>query len=155
MKGVVGIGELVTGSGEDVFKVLGVGSCVIVCLYDEEVKAGGMAHILLASSNGLPYKVSNPNKIGEFAIPALINELRTRYGAKKIVAKIVGGASLFQDSKLKIGYNNILGVKEILERYSIPVVGEDVGGNEGRKVKFYPGKGVVEVIRASGKEVVI
>lgn len=155
MSKIVGIGDMATGSGDDVLSVVGVGSCVIVCLYDNKVKAGGMVHILIASSDGLPYKPSNPSKIGEFAIPALIEELKRKYAVRNPVAKLVGGASLFQSSNLKIGYNNVVEVKKILEKYDIKVIAEEVGGNEGRKVKFYPGSGIVEVRTTSGREVVL
>ena len=52
MKQNVGIGEYRVARPPAVLVSLGLGSCVGVALYDPERKVGGLAHIMLPSSNG-------------------------------------------------------------------------------------------------------
>jgi len=132
----------------------GLGSCVVVTLYDTERKLGGLAHIMLPDSKNLngdhpPYKCANT------AIATLIKELRTmRATPRDMVAKLVGGAKMFLSSdglSPGIGEQNIISVKNILKRKRIPVIGENTGGNYGRSVEFYLDSGKV-MVRAIGKE---
>jgi chemotaxis protein CheD len=58
----------------------------------------------------------------------------------RIIAKIVGGACMFEssmfDSAMNIGRRNSEAVKEILSEEKIPIIGEDVGNNYGRTMQF-------------------
>jgi chemotaxis protein CheD len=132
----------------------GLGSCVVVTLYDTERKLGGLAHVMLPESKNLngyhpPYKYANT------AIATLIKELRTmRASPRGMVAKLVGGAKMFSSSDdlgPSIGEQNITSVKCILKQKLIPVTGENTGSNYGRSVEFYLDSGRV-VVRAIGRE---
>jgi chemotaxis protein CheD len=131
----------VDGSPAAISTVLG--SCVAVCLYDPFHSIGGMNHYLLPYWNG--NGLQSP-KYGNIAIPKLIRALTDR-GAKigSIEAKIFGGASMKMagsDSML-IGEKNILVAREVLQEYRIPIVAEDVGGQNGRKIQFNLDRGKV------------
>jgi two-component system chemotaxis response regulator CheB len=88
-------------------------------------------------------------RYGDLAIPSLIDELCRMTGASpsQLVAKITGGAAETsgQPSSLQAGPLNIEVAKSLLARHRIPIVGEDVGGSEGRKVLFHTDTGKLMV----------
>ena len=132
----------------------GLGSCVVVTLYDTKQKLGGLAHIMLPDSISL--NGSHPTyKCADTAIATLIKELRSmRATPRDMVAKLVGGAKMFlssDDSSPSIGEQNIVSIKRILRQKRIPLTGENTGGNYGRSVEFYLDSGKV-MVRAIGRE---
>ncbi len=137
------IGELAVSKDKVLTTI--VGSCIALCLYDEKSKVIGMAHIMLPnSSNGNNSGNGNLKaKYADQAIKNLLQEL-ARYDAdtSSIKAKIVGGASVFanenDEDMFNIGRKNVERVKELLSKYKIKVVAEDIGGRNGRYVAFYP-----------------
>jgi len=80
---------------------------------------------------------SNPMKFADSAIPILIDKMY-KQGCKKqnIIAKIAGGASMFNFSDKSIisdiGKRNSEAVKKVLKDLSIPIIAEDTGGDKGR-----------------------
>lgn len=113
-----------------------LGSCVAVCLYDRKSGIGGMNHYLLPFWNG--NSLQSP-KFGNIAIPKLIESMLERgVNIKNMEAKIFGGASMniSASSNMMIGEKNILVAREILQEYRIPIVAEDVGRENGRKIQF-------------------
>jgi len=137
-----------------VISCLGVGSCVVVALYDAKLRLGGLAHVMLPYSNNLNSH-HPPYQCADTAIATLIKELRTmRASPRDMVAKLVGGAKMFlsgDDFSPGIGEQNIASVKHILEQKQIPVIGENTGGNYGRSVEFYLDSGKV-MVKAIGRE---
>ena len=132
----------------------GLGSCVVVTLYDAKQKLGGLAHIMLPHSNSLNGYYP-PYQCADTAITTLIKELRSmRASPRDMVAKLVGGAKMFlssDDFNPGIGEQNITSVKNILEQKRIPLIAENTGGNYGRNVEFYLDSGRV-MIKAIGRE---
>lgn len=120
-----------------------LGSCVAVCLYDSKLGIGGMNHYLLPFWNG--NGLQSP-KFGNISIPKMI-ELMMAKGStpKTLEAKIFGGASMRISSSeaMMIGEKNVLVAHEILNEYRIPIVAEDVGGQNGRKIQFNLERGKV------------
>ncbi len=142
----VGMAECaVSNDPEEVLCILGLGSCIGLCLYDELRGIGGMVHILL------PEQVSgqsNPFKFADTAVPALLRELeKLGVRRKNLLAKISGGAKMFagSDSLFDIGQRNAEAVKRALKDLEIPLRGEDVGGNRGRSIFFYVENGKLEI----------
>ncbi len=128
----VGIGEVQVKQGDEVLVAYGVGSCVVIILYDEEKRIGGLAHCLLPSGN------RNSLKYPKGAIEEMIRQMSV-LGVKKnsIVAKIVGGATMFNGfERHAIGRRNIKRAREELDKRDIPVIAEDVFGTWGRSVFF-------------------
>ena len=132
----------------------GLGSCVVLTLYDTERKLGGLAHIMLPDSGSLN-GYHPPYQCADTAIATLIKELQTmRASPRHMVAKLVGGAKMFlssDDFGPGIGGQNIISIKCILKRRRIPVIAENTGGNYGRNVEFYLDSGKV-MVRAIGRE---
>ena len=136
----VGIADLNVAYSPDKLITVGLGSCVGIAIYDKEVGLGGLAHIMLPDSSQFN-KVTNEMKFADLAIPILVNDM-IKKGAKlkNMKAKIAGGASMFNFSDksiiMDIGKRNGVAVKNALKILSIPIVGEDIGGNKGRTLIF-------------------
>jgi chemotaxis protein CheD len=68
-------------------------------------------------------------------------------GAKRkdMEAKLIGGANMFPSLDSDIGRDNILSAKKKLKKERIQIVGESVGGSQGKSVEFCPATGIVTV----------
>ncbi len=155
----VNMGQMSVLSGSGVLTTVGLGSCVGVSLYDSIAKVGGLAHVFLAKSRNVSDQENTPGKYADTAIPALI-ELTIQAGGKRqnLVAKVAGGAHLFSGTiseNFSIGAKNIDAVIEQLNKLNIPIVGKDVGGKKGRKMRFFidSGKVMVTTIGQEPKEI--
>ncbi|UCG78639.1 MAG: chemotaxis protein CheD [Nitrospirota bacterium] len=138
--GVIFVGE----GAYDVTTILG--SCVSVCLYDKVLKVGGINHYLLPLWNG--DGLESP-RYGNVAITKLIKKMESAGSSKKnMIAKVFGGASVINNGGnglMNIGERNIEIAKEILKKERLRIVGEDVGGDLGRKLIFDTYEGSVLV----------
>lgn len=117
-----------------------LGSCIAVCMFEPYAMVGGMNHFLLP---GNTTSMSGDTKYGVYAMELLINGL-LKLGADRfrLEAKIFGGSEI-SASRYKIGLNNQIFAKEFLERESIPIVAENLGGAFARKIQFIPTTGKV------------
>jgi chemotaxis protein CheD len=117
-----------------------------------------MAHVLLPSKR-LSQDQDNPAKSPETAVPFLISRL-VAIGAERqrLVAKLAGGASMFAQlmtpGTIQMGERNIAASRAALREAAIPVIGEAVGGERGRSVRFHPSDGRVESRTVGGDEIV-
>jgi len=140
----VKMAEYAISSSPDVLITIGLGSCVGIALYDNRTKIGGLVHIMLPQNK----KNLKPAKYADTGIPYMIEKMEEN-GAKKrrMIAKIAGGAQMFsmggEGSGLKVGERNVIKVKEVLKEENIDIIGEDVGKNYGRTMKFYTDSGKV------------
>ena len=113
-----------------------LGSCVGVALYDPGTRTGGLAHVMLPRNAG---REGDHSRYADTAVPALVEAL-TRAGAcrSRLGAKIAGGASVMFHKELnpfgRIAQDNIELVRKALREADIPLLGEDVGGQVGRKM---------------------
>ncbi|MCY6959534.1 chemotaxis protein CheD [Clostridium brassicae] len=152
----VGIADLNTALPPKKLITVGLGSCIGIALYDKHKKIGGLAHIMLPDSSQFT-KVNNPMKFADLAIPLLIEEMEKKGAVKRsIVAKIAGGASMFNFSDksmiMDIGNRNGNSVKKVLKELSIPLLSESIGGNKGRTMIFNTLDGMVQ-IKTVGMEI--
>ncbi len=144
----VGIGEFVITDGNRPLSIHGLGSCVGVMLYEKELRIAALAHILLPESNDSERLALFPGKYVTSALDAIIEEILDRGGGKNnIIAKIAGGAHMFNFSspqiRITIGDKNITAVREKLGQLGIELFGEDVGGSHGRSMIVDPSTGAV------------
>jgi len=135
------------------FESWGIGSCVVICMYDEKTKNGGLAHVMLPGDSedsdedeALIRKTDRPSdyKEGRYSdsgIDALLEKMEA-LGSKKqnLKATLVGGAEMFEkigvENVANIGKRNIESVKNKLKTEGITIIKEDLGGNKGRSVSF-------------------
>ena len=147
---VVGISDYKMARNPNVFVTYALGSCVGICLYDKQLKVGGLSHIMLPESSMFTKSEINRMKFADTAIVDLVQEL-VKLGAlrSRLIAKIAGGAQMFevqQGSMIgTIGDRNITSVKQTLHSLKIPIIAEDTGLNYGRTVYFDLDTGIMKV----------
>lgn len=132
-----------------------LGSCVAACIHDPMRGIGGMNHFLLPEagpSEDPSAVVSNGARYGAFAMESLINALLSRGAARqRLQVKLFGGARVL--ARLSdVGERNIVFVRRYVALEGLTVVGEDLGGEQPRKILMYPATGRVLVRRLPGLE---
>ncbi len=121
-----------------------LGSCIAACLYDPVFGIGGMNHFMLpeGADPGNP----TSTRYGVNAMELLISNLM-KLGAdrRRFQAKIFGGGHVLniRESLDGVPQQNIDFVKRFLETEQIPVIREDVGGYQPRRVLFHTHTGKV------------
>lgn len=154
--------ELFVGHSPQVIETGGVGSCVVVCLYDPKNHIGGMAHLSLPGEEQAfaqpALVIGDSGVVGQekkaryavTGIRALLEEMK-KNGAEKseIVAKIVGGSEMFKSLSKRegIGKRITQSVRETLRLHKIEIDSQDIGGSIGRNVKFDLANGGVEITK--------
>jgi chemotaxis receptor (MCP) glutamine deamidase CheD len=120
-----------------------LGSCIAACLYDPVAGVGGMNHFMLPEGDN----PDNPTsaRYGVHAMELLIREVM-RFGGdrRRFQAKIFGGGHVLNIRKTLDGISrrNIEFVHRFLDTERIPVMGEDIGGFQARRVLFQPHNGL-------------
>ena len=152
----VGMADLKVGRAPDTLTTLGLGSCIGLTLYDPVSKIGGLVHYMLPDSAKLKNN-TNIAKFGDTGIRELLKQvLASGANQRRLVAKIAGGACMFEMSGLSsvgnVGARNAEAAKEILKELKIPLVAEDTGLNYGRTVELKCETGEY-VIKAVGKQI--
>ena len=147
------------GQAGDLLVTLGLGSCVAIVLHDRQARVGGLAHVLLPDPT-LARDRENLAKFAATAVPMLADELAA-LGARaaRLEARIVGGAKMFATlmvpGSLNMGERNIRATREALAKAGIPLLGEAVGGDFGRSVRFNVGEGSTLVSSVGRPDVVL
>ncbi len=151
------IAELFVGNQEYLITTNGVGSCIVIVLYDKLMRIGGMAHTILPKRRQQDdvdvYQHDREGRVFvkyvDQAIEVLLDEMEV-LGAtpEHIVAKLVGGAHMFtllSGDNHGVGWENTQIAREELLRKGIPIETEVVGGAVGRNVRFDCSTGIVEI----------
>lgn len=152
----VGMADLNICKSPDVITTLGLGSCIGLTLYDPVTKIGGMVHYMLPDST----QVRNNENIAKFAdtgIDELLKKVIAAGASKqRLVAKIAGGAKMFETTGVSaignIGARNAEAAKQILKQNGIRLIAEDTGLNYGRTVELHCETGEFH-IKAVGRPV--
>ncbi len=170
----VHMGDIAVIDGPHNLITSGVGSCLVVTLYDPKLQIGALAHTMLplspmqstehdtrlsgSLSSEAPFgrqtcivaeqvsaKVED-TKYVDVAIDQMLKRMESK-GAKRkdLEAKLIGGSNMFPSFNSDIGKDNVLRARDKLKTEGIRIVGECVGGSQGRSVEFSPTTGVVTV----------
>jgi chemotaxis protein CheD len=114
-----------------------LGSCVAACLYDPEARVGGLNHFLLPEGReNLLYD--------NHAMEVLLNAILARGGHRFGVARMVAQAT---SPIVNVGQRNIEFVRLYLRKEEFPLLAEDVGGMEARRIWMHAVTGRVWVER--------
>ena len=112
-----------------------LGSCVATCLWDSVAGVGGMNHFLLP---GDVDSGSESLKYGVNAMELLVNGLLQRGALRsRIQGKLFGGAHVIRNFS-DIGAKNAAFALKFLQLEAIPCVGQSLGGDQARRVRFWP-----------------
>lgn len=152
----VGMADLKTAKAPNTLTTLGLGSCIGLTLYDPVTKIGGLVHYMLPDSKKLKNN-TNIAKFGDTGIRELLRQiLALGANQRRLVAKIAGGACMFETSGLSsvgnVGARNAEEAKIILKELRIPLIAEDTGLNYGRTVELDCETGDFR-IKSVGKEI--
>lgn len=136
----VGMAEMRIARNPDILAAYGIGSCVIVAMYDPRTKIGGVAHIMLPDSTGIAQERINPRKFADTAVPLLFQTL-SHAGCFKssIISKVIGGAEMFppvENFSNNIGTLNTSSAIQALEKLRVPILAQDIGGRSGRSLEM-------------------
>ncbi|MBE9536926.1 MAG: chemotaxis protein CheD [Proteobacteria bacterium] len=137
----VKIADYKMSSAPDILVSHGLGSCVGISLYDLETKIGALAHILLPSTTSFKDN-EHDGKYADRAVKTMFQAMIAKGCTKeKIVAKVTGGAAMFQNNfnvngQKLVGERNVEAVIEELELLCIEMVASDTGGNHGRTIEL-------------------
>ncbi|MBR4223287.1 MAG: chemotaxis protein CheD [Oscillospiraceae bacterium] len=137
----------VRGDTGEVIVTYALGSCVGICLYDEQTRIAGMVHVMLPWSKDA-MNDNNKRRYADTGITELIGIMVSKGAMKsRIVAKIAGGAQMFGSASgtFNIGERNIEAVEHVLAAYKIPVIARDVGGSCARTLFLHSDTGMAEV----------
>ena len=154
----VNMGDIAVVKGEDNLTASGIGSCLVITLYDAKQRIGSLAHSMLyahrlsAEARDLKdeRRKVNPEspdtKYADIAIDEMLKRVLA-LGAKKedIVAKLTGGANMFSAFKSDIGKESVESSRIKLKKEGITIVGECVGGSQGRSIEFSVATGIVTI----------
>lgn len=139
----IGIGELSVLRKTGVLRTL-LGSCIGLVLHDRQRCIGGLAHIVLPSSNG---SLQPLGKYADTAVPELVRLIEHEGGkSRDLTAKLAGGANMFATAKSNgIGEQNLAMVEKLLKEAGISVTGRHCGGQQGRRMAYDVQTGIVTV----------
>lgn len=153
----VGVAKFHVGRTPVRMMTMALGSCLGIVLFDASAKVGALAHVMHPRRARVKNN-ANRAKFVDTAIPLVVDRM-VECGARreKIVAKIFGGARMFESvvgvkGVLQIGDENITTAREQLGALGIPIVAERVGGTRGRTILFDVSNGSVRVTDVDGSE---
>lgn len=132
-------GEFAISPDPDVVLTTVLGSCVSACLHDPVRRVGGMNHFLLP--DGGARGDSGDLRFASAAMEQLVNAL-LKAGAERgrLRAKLFGGAR-FMPGLPDIGRRNAEAALAFLAGEAIPCTAMSIGGNGGRRIRFWPATG--------------
>ncbi|WP_163101528.1 chemotaxis protein CheD [Peribacillus alkalitolerans] len=139
----VGIADMNIVKSPHLIRTAGLGSCVGVVIYDSIKELAGMVHVMLPDSSMGKEGQINIAKYADTGVKELVKRLvLDGANSSSLKAKIAGGAQMFQfttgNDLMRIGPRNVEAVKDTLRILRIPLISEDVGGNNGRTIEFDP-----------------
>jgi len=146
----VGMADLQVIAEAGSLRTTGLGSCVGITLHDPKMHIAGMAHVMLPASDIVRDGPLNPAKYADTAIPLLVEQmLDLGAQSRRLQAKMAGGAQMFAftgtNETMRIGWRNVETCKAILQRFSIPLIAEDTGGNFGRTIEICSVTGILMI----------
>jgi chemotaxis protein CheD len=141
----------VTRNEEAVSTVLG--SCVSACVRDPLLNVGGMNHFMLPEdasvghNNWLDPAVGLATRYGSYAMESLINDL-LKLGAvrERLEIKLFGGGRILE-GMTDVGGRNVNFIRNYIQIEGYRITAEDLGGQQPRKVVYFPASGRVRMRR--------
>ncbi|MEW6426696.1 MAG: chemotaxis protein CheD [Thermodesulfobacteriota bacterium] len=124
-----------------------LGSCVAVCLYDEQEEAGAMCHCIFPEKAEVV--VDRPDfSYVDVAVRHMAARLR-QGGAVDLRAKLFGGADVIEiyprQTNRTVGARNVAAARQALMQHGIALVAQRTGGLRGYRVAFLPHCGRVSL----------
>jgi len=123
-----------------------VGSCVALCIWDPIGRIGGVTHYILAQGDGVGQASC---RYGDVAVETLITKMVGLGSSPRMMqAHVFGGACMFEsfrNSEHPLGMMNVKVALEVLGKYGVKILTQQVGGAKGRKIVFQTSDGAFTV----------
>lgn len=128
-----------------------LGSCIAACIYDPVKGYGGMNHFMLPASRSQG-DMGRSLRYGLFAMEQLINELM-KHGSQRenMQVKLTGGGDMMRGFS-SIGQQNIDFINQYAVDEGLNVLASDLGGDQARRVAFFPTEGRMLVNKMDHRE---
>lgn len=142
----VGVGDFAVAEHPAILMTPALGSCIGVAVWDASRRRGGLAHVMLPSPSG--HSVDGKrDRFASIGIPRMIEEITDGSPMRRLVAKLVGGATMFKSEGAlgSVGDRNAEEVRRQLALLRIPILAEDTGGSHARTVELRLDTGIVVV----------
>ena len=156
----VNAGEIKCSNKPAVFHCVGIGSCVVLFMYELNTTIGGVAHMMLPQY-AATVSVADNRALYADTSPGILMEKLVARGANPslLKAKIIGGANLFgfagSPEMADLGKDNIHRLKKSLQANRIYLAAEALGGNAYKSARFSLMTGQVKITAEANKEIVI
>lgn len=132
-------GDVAISADPDVVFGTVLGSCISVCMFDPQAGVGGMNHFLLPGGE----HGDTALRFGANAMERLINGILKAGGRRSsLQCKAFGGATVLA-SMSDVGGENIEFVKDYLATERLTCTSYSLGGNQARRIRFWPCTGAV------------
>lgn len=137
----VPVGELRVASDNHIELWTVAASCVALILIDTVHHVIGMLHVVLPGRRSDLRKDDRHAYFADTGAPLLVDEMKKAGSDIHCLSAIlVGGGSLFRwQEGVDIGRENVAALKSYLETHDIPVIREETGGTDGRRVALRTG----------------
>jgi chemotaxis protein CheD len=142
-------GEYFVTADRNVMITTLLGSCIAACIRDPLAGVGGMNHFLLPGDLNRN-KNEEAERMGVHLMEMLVNGL-LKAGARRerLEAKLFGGARTVR-AHTDIGKNNAEFAQRFLKAEGISFVGGSTGGEQGRRIQYWPVSGRARQIFLTG-----
>jgi chemotaxis protein CheD len=145
-------GEYYVTRGEEAISTV-LGSCISACVRDPVKNVGGMNHFMLPEdastgpNNWLDPAIGLATRYGSYAMESLVNDL-LKLGAtrERLEIKVFGGGRVLS-GMTDVGARNIAFVRRYIQLEGYRITAEDLGGNQPRKVVYFPTSGRAKMRR--------
>ncbi len=138
-------GQFNSSNQEEVLVTV-LGSCISACIHDPYLRIGGMNHFMLPQEEGPSSWSGWAARYGSNAMELLINQILSRGGSRqRLEVKLFGGGRVLTAQIMDIGARNIEFALDYVKREGLKLVGQDLGAECARKVRFFPSTGRVQM----------
>jgi chemotaxis protein CheD len=146
--------QVVEAPGE--LACFGIGSCIVIALFDPVAKVAGLSHAMLPKA--VTENVADDEK-GKYADTAVVELVRRMemlgVRRERLVGRLVGGATMFSfgvktgEEGSSLGDRNAENARQGLETMKINLQAEDTGGNFGRSIELHAADGSLQIRTAA------
>jgi chemotaxis protein CheD len=152
---VVGIADLaVSNNPKAILTTYSLGACLGIAIYDPQVRAGGLLHIMLPDSTIDLFKATQqPAMFVDTGVPALFRATYPLRAEKhRMIICVAGAAEILNSSEaFDVGPRNYRALSRLLQEHNLRIHAEQVGGLVNRTMDLNLGTGEVR-LRGSGRD---
>lgn len=152
----VQIGEVKSGTGQEILKSNAIGSCIAIAVYDSSKVHGALAHVMLPGRSPESRKTDEKTRYAANAIDEIIaqmSELGSEINDIQVV--MVGGGNVLKRPDDTICQINIQSSLKILKSKKLEVVASALGGMERRSISLDIEDGTVAYTQGNSKEILL